>query len=448
MDLVGKARRVRIYVNEEDRVGRIWAAQAIVEFLREEDAQGATVFRGVEGFGASGEIHVSHLAEVARRLPVVVEWVDSPERVDRLLPRIKKLVPRGFITVDDTEIVLYEPHAVRELSKVLTAADVMTRKVTSARRDTPIREVVEMMLGKTYRTVPVLDGRMPVGIISSGDLVQRGGLGVRLELLTRLDKADLHAVLDQLSERGGVAEDVMTPRPVSVPEAMSLPAVADVMARGRLKRLPVVADDGSIAGMVSRVDLLRTAAHGFEAGEERQWEPGFAADTPLSQVMRRDVPTVLPDTPLPEVFQAIIATRLHRAIVIDADRHVLGLVTDAELLDRLTPSLRPTALRSLMLRLPFVHASVEQRTKEHHAHARRAADLMTTGVPTGREDMPLGPAIAAMLEGKDKVLAVLDSADHLVGVVDRADLLHGLVRRDLASAGVVGRPLEPGATSP
>ena len=428
MDLVGKARRVRIYVNEEDRVGRSWAAQAIVKFLREEDAQGATVFRGVEGFGATGEIHVSHLAEAARRLPIVIEWVDSPERVDRLLPRIKQLVPRGFITVDDTEIVLYEPHAVRELSKALTAADVMTRKVTSARRDTPIREVVEMMLGKTYRTVPVLDGRMPVGIVSSGDLVQRGGLGVRLELLARLDGANLHAVLDQLSERGGIAEDVMTPGPVTVPESMPLPAVADVMARGRLKRLPVVAADGSIAGMVSRVDLLRTAAHGFEGGEERQWEPGFAADTPLSRVMRRDIPTVFPETPLAEVFQAIIATRLHRALVIDADRHVLGLVTDAELLDRVAPSLRPTALRSLMLRLPFIHASAEERTKEHHAHARHAAELMRTGVPTAREDTMLGPAIAAMLKGNDKVLGVVDSADRLVGVVDRADLLHGLVR--------------------
>ena len=434
MDLVGKAKRVRIYLNEEDRVGRAWAPEAIVTFLRGEDAQGASVFRGIEGFGSKGEMHVSHLPDVVRRLPVVVEWVDAPDRVDRLLPRVKELVPRGFITVDETEIVLYQPQAVRALSRTLTAADVMTREVTFARRDTPVRQVVEMMLGQVYRTVPVVEAGRPVGIISSGDLVQRAGLGLRLELLATLDRKDLKALLDDLSDRSGVAADVMTPDPVTVPATTALPAVADVMAHRRLKRLPVVDADGRIVGMVSRVDLLRTAAHGFQSGEERQWEPGFTAGIPLSQVMRRDVPAVFPDTPLPEVFQAIIATRLHRALVVDPDRRVLGLVTDAELLDRLTPSLRPSAVRSLMLRLPFVHASRDERAQDHHAHARTAADLMTTGVPTAREDTLLGDAIATMLGEKGKVLAVLDASGRLVGVVDRADLLHGLVRKPPTSA--------------
>jgi len=428
MDLVGKAKRVRIYLNEDDRVGRTWAPEAILGFLRGEEAQGATVFRGIEGFGATGVVHVSHLADVAQKLPIVVEWIDRPERVERLLPALKGMVPHGFITLDETEIVLFEPHPVRELSRALTAGDIMKREVTSVARDTPVRDVVELMLGRVYRTVPVLEGGVPVGIISNGDLVQRGGLGVRLDLLASLDEPGVHDALARLAAGGKLAADVMTPGPVTVAATTPLPRVAEVMARRRLKRLPVVDERGRCVGMVSRVDLLRTAARGFERGAEEPWEPGLASDTPLSEVMRRDVPVVHPDAPLPEIFQAIIATRLHRALVVDAERHVLGLVTDADLLDRLTPSLRPSALRSLMHRLPFAHATKEQLSSEHHATARRAADLMEKDVPTAPESALLSTAIAAMLRDNHKVLAVLDAGGRLAGIVDRADLLHGLVR--------------------
>jgi len=287
---------------------------------------------------------------------------------------------------------------------------------------------VELMLGKTYRTVPVVDEGLPVGIITNGDLVQRGGLGVRVDLLRSLGEPEIHSVLERLAQGSKVAGDVMTPRPVTVHVATPLPGVAEVMARRRLKRLPVVDDRGMLVGMVSRVDLLRTAAGGFQrADDEAPREMGLADDTPLSKVMRRDAPVVHPDTPLPEVFQAIIATRLNRALVVDAERRAVGLVTDAELIDRLTPSLRPGALRSLMHRLPFAHPTPEERAAESHARARCAADLMTTDVPTAREDVPLGAAIGIMLKGSHKVLAVVDEENRVVGLVDRADLLHGLV---------------------
>lgn len=429
MDLVGRAKRIRIYVNEGDQIGHVPADRALVEFLRRENAQGATVVRGIEGFGATGEIHVSHLADLVQKLPLIVEWIDLPERVERLLPRVKEMVPRGLITAEDVEIVLYQPHRVRELPMALTAGEVMSREVTSVTRDTPVRRVVELMLGKTYRIVPVVDQGIPVGVVSGGDLVQRGGLGVRLDLLRSLDTPEIHAVLERLSQANKVAGDVMTPRPATVHERMPLPRVAEVMTHRRLKRLPVVDDRGVLVGMVSRVDLLRTAAGGFEQGDDAPRELGLAGDTPLSAVMRRDFPAVHPDTPLQEVFQAIISTRLNRALVVDAARHVVGLVTDAELLDRLTPSLRPSALRSLMHRLPLSHPTQEERTAESHARARKAADLMTTDVPIAREDALLGEAIAAMLKVSHKVLAVVDESDRVVGIVDRADLLHGLVPR-------------------
>jgi CBS domain-containing protein len=426
MELIGKARRVRIYVSEGDRVGWKPTHMAVLEFLRRENARGATVLRGVEGFGAAGQIHVSHLVDVAQDLPLVIEWIDSPDVVERLLGRVKELVPRGLITVDETEIALFQPHPVRDLPAALTAGDVMSRQVMSVAKDTPLRDVVEFMLGKVYRAVPVVDEGVPVGIITNGDLVQKGGLGVRLDLLESLDKPEVHAMLERLASTAKVASDIMTPGPATVDARTPLPRVAEIMTHRRLKRLPVVDEHGALVGMVSRLDLLRTAADGIERREPDAREMGFQGNVPLSRVMRRDAPMVHPETPLAEVFQAVISTRLNRALVIDSERRVVGLVTDAEMLERLTPSLRPSALRSLMHRLPFVHPNPGERAAEQHARARRAADLMITDVPKATEDTLLSDAIGVMLKGKHKVLAVTDAAGRLVGMVDRADLLHGL----------------------
>ena len=109
MGLVGKAKRVRIYLSEGTKIGHQAAHLALLELLRHERAHGATVVRAFEGFGATGHVHVAHLVDVAADLPIVLEWIDAAEEVERLLPRIESLLPRGMVTVDDTDIVLRKP---------------------------------------------------------------------------------------------------------------------------------------------------------------------------------------------------------------------------------------------------------------------------------------------------------------------------------------------------
>jgi len=420
-----KARRVRIYVNEDDRRGGRPLYRALVELLLAENAQGATVIRGAEGFGAGGRLHVSSLVDVAAQLPIIVEWIDAPERVQRLMPQVLESVQHGLVTVDETEIVLFEPHAVRDLRRTATVATVMSRDVQTVEPTTPIRRVVELMLGKTYRAVPVTAADKPVGIITNTDLVQRGGLGVRLDLLRSLDTPEVHEVLERLSSQNRGAGDVMTRNPVTVRQNESLVTAADRMVRRRLKRLPVVDDAGALVGMVSRLDLLRSAAADLPPTTSEPYEMELAGNERLAKLMRRDVPTVHPDTPLSEVFQAVISTRLNRAFVVDADRRVVGLVSDAELIERVTPTLRRSALQALMSRLPFVHPKEEPVGA--HSRGRTAADVMTGAFAQVGEDVLLSQAIAQMLREGQKVLAVTDQEGRLVGIVDRADLLHGLI---------------------
>ncbi|HEY6098389.1 MAG TPA: CBS domain-containing protein, partial [Anaeromyxobacter sp.] len=317
------------------------------------------------------------------------------------------------------------PAPVRDLAANVTVREVMSRDVASVRPATPVREVVELMLGKLYRAVPVVEDGRPVGIVTNGDLVHRGGLDVRLELARDLGEAQLREILERLGALGRTAGEIMTPGPITIRETASIREAAEVMARRRLKRLPVVDALGALAGVVSRVDLLRTAAADLAGKDPAPREMALAGDRPLSAAMRRDVPTVKPDTPLPEVFQAVISTRLNRAIVVDDGGRPIGLVTDAELLERVTPALREGALRSLVRRLPFGHGRDE--AARAHVRGRTAADVMTPDVASAREDVLLAEAVAAMLRGGHKVLAVTDAGGRLVGIVDRADLLHGLV---------------------
>jgi PII-like signaling protein len=111
VEIVGRAKRVRIYLNEEDRVHHRPAHLAVVELLRREKAHGATVVRGNEGFGASGRIHVAHLVDVAPRLPVVVEWIDTAEEVERIFPALKALVPDALVTMEDTDLLTSWPRS-------------------------------------------------------------------------------------------------------------------------------------------------------------------------------------------------------------------------------------------------------------------------------------------------------------------------------------------------
>jgi CBS-domain-containing membrane protein len=424
--LTGKAKRVCIYVNEGDKHGIQPVNVAIMAFLRKEGASGGTVFRALEGFGASGILHTSRFADIAWRLPLLIEWIDRADVVERLLPLLKEMVKRGLITVEDVTVELYCAHPVRDVPAALRVVDVMSREVVSVAPETPVRQVVELLVGKAYRAIPVVESGIPVGIITNTDLIRRGGLTMRMQLLKQLDTPELHAELERLSQGAKIASGVMTKELITIATSAPLTQAAELMSFRRLKRLPVVDEHGALVGMLSRLDVLKTAARTFGPKEGESHEIGLAVDAPVSRIMRTDIPRVFPDARIPEIVQAVTSTRLYRCLVIDHERHVLGKITDAEVLDRVTPSLRPSTLRSLVHRLPFVHPKPEELAAEQHAKARTAADLMVA-TATVDEKAPIREAVAAMLSGEHKIVAVVDGEKCLVGVIDRADLLHGLV---------------------
>jgi PII-like signaling protein len=107
MDITGPAKSLRIYIGESDKWKGKPLAQALVERLRAEGMAGATVFRAVEGFGANSRIHAAHILELSSDLPLVVEVIDKPERIERIRPAVDEMVGDGLVTLSDVQVVHY-----------------------------------------------------------------------------------------------------------------------------------------------------------------------------------------------------------------------------------------------------------------------------------------------------------------------------------------------------
>jgi uncharacterized protein len=111
--LNGSGVRVRAYFGERDKHhGKpLWSA--LLELLRREGAAGATVTRGIAGYGAHSKIHTASIVDLSADLPLVLEWIDTEERTAHLLPMIEELLQGGLITTDPVTIIRYQPHADR-----------------------------------------------------------------------------------------------------------------------------------------------------------------------------------------------------------------------------------------------------------------------------------------------------------------------------------------------
>ncbi len=107
MKLQGKAKTLRIHFGENDKWNDKPLYRAIVEKCRELDIAGATVFRGVEGYGRSTLIHRSHLLSFSSDAPIMVSVVDSEEKVQQLIPYLDAMVHEGLIAMSEVEVIKY-----------------------------------------------------------------------------------------------------------------------------------------------------------------------------------------------------------------------------------------------------------------------------------------------------------------------------------------------------
>ena len=105
--LEGERTLMRIHIGESDK----WKGRAlhemIVEMLRKEGFSGATVLRGVAGFGGSSILHTDKLLQMSQDLPIVVETIESSEKIETILPRIDEMMGGGIVTLEKVRVLMH-----------------------------------------------------------------------------------------------------------------------------------------------------------------------------------------------------------------------------------------------------------------------------------------------------------------------------------------------------
>jgi PII-like signaling protein len=107
MKLEGRQRRLTIFIGESDRVGHTPLATEIVHRAHAAAMAGASVFRGVEGFGASNHLHTTRMLSLSDDLPMAIVIVDTDERIRAFLPTLEELIAEGLVIIDDVDVVRY-----------------------------------------------------------------------------------------------------------------------------------------------------------------------------------------------------------------------------------------------------------------------------------------------------------------------------------------------------
>jgi len=326
-------------------------------------------------------------------------------------------VNAGLITIEEVDVIQYAPGRTAD-PLAQTVRDVMRKEVISVFPDTPVAEIVSMLIKRGYRSLPVVDeaGRL-LGIITDGDLLRRGGLPARLDLHAELPKSEL----TEFDRRPETAADVMSLPVVNVTADNNLGKAMSQMVNHGLKRLPVVDNDDRLVGWISRVDIL----HNLEYHQPLPEQPldKIPEGRNIADLMYKDVPIVSPEATLEEILQALEKNRRRRSVVVDDQRQVLGIITDGDLLRRTQLGEHP----GFLARLKGLITGQPITTTISFPATETAASFMSVPVVTISLDSSLIEALSLMLKHKIKRLPVVDEDGRLVGLLGRASLLRGLL---------------------
>jgi uncharacterized protein len=105
----GERTLMRIHIGERDRYHGKPLYQAIVELLRQRQYAGATVLRAIMGFGATAKLHTDRIEVLSLDLPIVVECVETEDRIQAILPELDRMIGGGLVTLERARVIMYRP---------------------------------------------------------------------------------------------------------------------------------------------------------------------------------------------------------------------------------------------------------------------------------------------------------------------------------------------------
>jgi len=405
------AQLLTIFIGESDK----WRGQplyaAIVETLKADGIAGATVVRGVSGFGAHSHIHTASILRLSEDLPLCIQVVDEPEKIAHAIELVGPMVTEGLVTVVDIHVIKYTHRYLNPLPSDRFVDEVMTREVVSLAPEMSVANAWQKMLDTLLKALPVVDkDGAVVGMLTDGDLLERAGLQQRLSVAKRLDATFLKDEIERLHTSPLTVADVMSKPAIIVRAKDSLGVAATRMAKAGIKRLPVVDENKRLVGVLSRVDILRLVAD----KEAKKMTAPLGAATSVRDVMSPTIPVVRQEDDLGTIVDTLLESGSHRVIVVNEKGNAVGLISDSDVVERIQPSERHGVLAALRGGGKTPSSKVT------------AGKLMSPGVLTAKPETSLVEAVKMMMSPKRKWLVVVDEHNQPLGLVDRHILLRAM----------------------
>jgi len=98
---------LRIFIGEQDKWHGLPLSEAIVNLAKKEGMAGATVIKGNLGFGCKSHMHTTKILRLSEDLPIIIEMVDSEEKIEKFLPHLDEMVKEGLVTLEKANVVMY-----------------------------------------------------------------------------------------------------------------------------------------------------------------------------------------------------------------------------------------------------------------------------------------------------------------------------------------------------
>ena len=413
---------IEIFTSEKARYQGRPVADSVMQCIRDmKIAARCIVTRGIAGCYESGELVTGRLEILSLNMPIRIYIVIPAAETDRVLDGWSGMIDDGIGALHDINVL---SHRTRNafFPRQLKVRDVMTPDPERVAVTTPLSDAVRLLLSSIFTGLPVLDEKgRPVGVITQGDLIRRGGLPLRLGLLAESDESRREAILDQLASHP--AAEAMTAPAILIAENRPLTDAVDLMLSREVKRLPVVDENGRLSGMLSRLDIFRTVMR-----EAPDWNAFRAQKIEVkhlrhvSDIVRRDTHTVSPETPLNEVIRIIDRSDIQRVAVVDPDGILKGIISDRDLLRYFKSG--QEGIWHLLGNIRQLGRQHDSRGNLQQCLAETAAEtVMTAELITVREEVLIEEAIGLMIDKGFKRLPVVDAAGRFKGMISRASLL-------------------------
>ena len=419
---------IEIFTGEDARYEGKQLYTAVVQRVNDlKIAARCIVTRGIEGSYENGEIATGRIEVLSYNMPVRITIIVPAVDFESVLSGVEEMVTDGIIAVRDVEVVSHKTRGL-PMPRNTRVREIMTPNPVRVKITTPVNEVARLLLSSSFTGLPVVDeADRPAGVIAQGDLIYRAEMPVRLGLLAEANREEADAILDGLAPKQ--AREIMTKPPVIIEQDKLVTEAVDLMLKKKVKRLPVVDKSGKLIGILSREDIFRTVMRVCpDWGAFQEKNIRVEGLHYVSDIMRRDTNTVLPDTPVEEVMRMIGCNDIQRVCVVDKDGLFKGLISDQDLLVAFSD--RHAGIWDYFAnKIPFTERGRRQRELKNHLRAGTAAEIMNVSIVTVREDTTIEEAICFILEKKIKRLPVLDSEGKFKGMISRDSLLRTIFAR-------------------